>query len=228
LTATLEKVAQNGHIDDAPASAGKAITLPRIKRNIITVPIIGVTPYIPHKWSEKSLGMMRDKQFQTKKIAPRAAKNPADEAYASTYWMEDGSLGAPATAFKGAMVGACRIFGSDVFPMTKAKIALHVIGTGAEQLVPIVGEYEMREDTPRNSGGTVDLRYRNYVTSWVIDLEINYVVNMIDDEGVVALVDAAGLGGIGDWRPSAPKSNTGTYGQFRVDPTRQVHLREAM
>ena len=39
---------------------------------------------------------------------------------------------------------------------------------------------------------------------------------MIDEASVIALVDAAGMGGVGEWRPSAPKSATGSYGQFRV------------
>ena len=32
-----------------------------------------------------------------------------------------------------------------------------------------------------------------------------------------ALVDAAGIGGVGEWRPTSPKSATGSYGTFRVD-----------
>jgi len=29
-------------------------------------------------------------------------------------------------------------------------------------------------------------------------------------------VDAGGNGGVGDWRPSAPKSLTGTFGRYEV------------
>lgn len=229
MTATLEKIAKNGRIaaaPDAPAVPEKAIVLPRIQRSTIVVPIIGTTPLIPHRWSEKALGMMRDKQFQTRKVAAREAKNPHEEARMATYWLEDGRPGMPATAFKGAMVGACRIFGSDVFPMTKAKLALYVEGEGVEQLVPIVGEYSMREDTPRNSGGTVDLRYRNYFTPWSASLKVQFITSMITADSVIALIEAAGIGGIGDWRPSAPKSSTGTFGQFRVDPHGKIAIDE--
>ena len=39
----------------------------------------------------------------------------------------------------------------------------------------------------------------------------------IDADSVVALVDAGGRLGVGDWRPSSPKSATGIYGQYKVE-----------
>jgi hypothetical protein len=74
----------------------------------------------------------------------------------------------------------------------------------------------MREDTPRNSNGSADLRYRYEFRNWHARPEISYLAGLIDQDSILALLDAAGRGGLGEWRPSAPKSLTGIYGQFRV------------
>ena len=205
----------------ATKSSG-SIELSRPERGILIVPIVGETPLIVHKWSEKALKQMRDKQFG-KNVRPiREPKNPEEEAFASTYWMPDGRGAMPAVAFKAAMVGACRLH--EGLPMTMAKVALFVQGQGTDQLVPIDGPYEMHEDTPRNDNGAPDLRYRNYFFPWSTTLEIHYIKGKLNEASVISLVDSAGYGGVGDWRPSAPKSATGSFGRFRIDESKQIHV----
>jgi hypothetical protein len=193
----------------------KIVQLRRIEDMILVAQIEGVTPVIPHRWSEKSLRMMRDKQTSASSTARtrKEPKDPEQEAQDSCYWVGDKGA-APATAFKAAMVGACRFY--EGITMTQAKLLFYVEGEGPDQLVPIDGEYTMREDTPRNSGGTADLRYRMQFWPWSATLRIHFLPSMIGPDSVMALLDAAGKGGVGDWRPSSPKSATGTYGQFRV------------
>ena len=202
----------------------KIIQLRRIEDMVLQADIEGVTPVIPHRWSEKSLRMMRDKQMSASST-PRARKepkNPEEEAHDSCYWLDvkgdDGTVSTkgavPATAFKAAMVGACRFY--EGITMTQAKLLFYVEGEGPDQLVPINGDPVMREDTPRNSGGTADLRYRMQFWPWSARLHIHFLPSMIGPDSVYALLDAAGKGGVGDWRPSSPKSATGTFGQFRL------------
>jgi hypothetical protein len=198
---------------EAPAEAA-VVRLKRLQDATITVDIQGLTPLIPHKWAEKSLEMMRQKQFGNTVRPARVPKNPEEEAHAATYWLDDGRPGMPAVAFKAAMVGACRNF--EGLPMTQAKTLFFVEGEGVEQLVPVEGPLSMREDTPRNANGTVDLRYRNAIFPWRASIRVRFLASRIDATSVIALLDAAGRGGVGDWRPAAPKSNTGSYGQWRV------------
>jgi hypothetical protein len=120
----------------------------------------------------------------------------------------------PATAFKAAMVGACRLF--EGISMTQAKSLFYVVGEGDEQLVPIEGEARVREDTPRNQTGVADLRYRMQFYPWSTTLVVRFTKVAIDADSIAALLDAGGRGGVGDWRPSSPKSHTGTFGQFEV------------
>lgn len=200
------------------------VVLERITDETITIPIVGLTPVIPHQWAEKALKMMRDKQYglPAQKHQP---KNPDEEAEAAMYRTEDGRPAIPATALKGAMVAACRFF--EGIPMTEGRLYIFVHGEGPDQLVPLEGTEKVREDLPRNATGVVDLRYRTAllagvegVEPWRADVTISYPPRLLSRSSVIALLDASGRVGVGDWRPGSPKSNTGTYGTFRIDDER--------
>lgn len=197
-----------------PEKIEAGISLEPIRLTTYEIPIVGVTPLIMHAWSEKSLQMMRDKQSGKKSRKKLEPKDPATEAEAATYRLPDGRPGMPATAFKSAIVGAARFF--DGITLVETKQLIFVEGEGADQLVAIEGESYIREDTPRIAMGTTDLRYRPCFPNWSATLQVTFVPTKIDPESVVHLVDAAGLGGVGEWRPSAPKSATGTFGRFTV------------
>ncbi len=220
---TAQAASPNGTATPAPAEQA-VVRLRRLQDAVFTLEVAGRTPLIPHRWSEKSLGMMREKQFGSGVRARKEPKNPEEEAHNSCYWLADGRPGMPATAFKAAMVYACRFF--EGVSMTEARTLLYVEGEGPDQLVPITGEPVMREDTPRNSGGTADLRYRMAIFPWSATLRVRFLPSRIDADSVAALLDAAGRVGVGDWRPGSPKSNTGVYGTFRLaggeDETQEV------
>lgn len=195
------------------------IILTRLEDSIIEIPIVGLTPVIPHRWSEKSKRMMPGHPDGDTVKKAKGKRNPKEEADACLYKLGE-SLALPATGFKAATVGACRFF--DKPSMVEAKQLIFIEGAGPEQLVEITGKKELREDTPRNANGNADLRYRYYIHGWTAVLRVRYTAARITKESVIALVDAGGRGGVGDWRPSAPKSYTGTYGTFRVDQSREV------
>ncbi len=192
----------------------QAVNLRRLESVELKVDIIGTTPLIPHRWSEKAINMMAVKQSQPGVRAKREAKNPEQEAHDSCYWLAPNVPGMPATAFKAAMVGAVRFF--DGLTMAAAKQLFYVVGEGPDQLVRIDGDATMRIDTPRNANGVADLRYRLAFFPWSAQLLVRFIPQVLTPESVIALLDAAGRGGVGDWRPSAPKSATGTFGQWTV------------
>ena len=197
-----------------PKKESGPVILKRLDDVELEIHIQGITPIIPHRWSEKALKLMRDKQFGEQVRAKRTPKNPQEEADGATYWLESGEPGMPATAFKAASVEACRFF--DGVSMVETRRMLFVVGEGPDQLVAIKGDCTLREDTPRNSGGTADLRYRYQYFPWSALLVVRFLPSQITPESVLALVDAGGRCGVGDWRPGSPKSNTGTYGTYRV------------
>lgn len=195
------------------------IELQRLEEEVLEVSVVGISPVIPHKWSEKALRMMPGHPDAESVKKLKGKRNPTEEAEACLYKIGK-SLAMPATAFKASIVGACRFFSKPT--MVECKQLIYVEGEGTAQLVKITGEKELHEDPTRNANGSADLRYRYYILGWTAKLRIRYIPRLISSESIVALVDAAGRGGIGDWRPSAPKSCTGTFGCFRVDPTQEV------
>jgi hypothetical protein len=195
-------------------SESGAIELKRLAEDEIAVQIRGITPYIPHKFSEKAKQMMPGHPQKEQLSEKKGAHKPEEEARACTYFMPDGRPAAPATAIKAALITACGLH--EGITKVNTKVCLHVVGEGPEQLVPLEGTLVLREDTPRNANMTADLRYRYMVTDWSATVRIRYLPSVISAASIVALLDSAGKAGIGDWRPSAPKSATGTYGRWEV------------
>jgi hypothetical protein len=174
-----------------------------------------------HRWSEKAKIMMLEKQMG-KSRGKKEAKDPQADYEACIYRMDDGAPGFPAAAFKAAIVGACRLF--DGLPMTQAKIAVRVEGVfnaGGECLIPIEGEPRMREDMVRLETGVADIRHRAGFPQWRATLQITFNEGVLSLEQLYNLVNAAGFGGVGEWRPSAPKGKSGSYGCFRVEASMQ-------
>lgn len=190
------------------------VSLKRIVRDVAVVDIKGTAPLIVHRWSEKAREMMLSAQQGRKN--PKQLKDPQADYESSMYKFEDGGDGFPVMAFKSATVkGGGRLFGKSV-KMTELRQLLtflpHGIGTDGTQLVQIVGEPIMREDMVRVGMGTADIRYRAEYRDWSAQLRIEFVPSVIDLDSVVALVDAGGTNGVGEWRPE----KSGSYGTYEV------------
>lgn len=190
------------------------IKLAPIERLSAQIDIVGTSPLIVHRWSEKAKRMMLDAQQGRK--TPKQPKDPVSDYEESMYLFEDGRHGFPTIGFKAATVtGAGRAFGKAV-KMTELRIALSFIhdgiGVGGEMLTRITGEPSMREDMVRVGMGTADLRYRAQYTDWAARLTILYIPHLIDLETVVALVNAGGMNGVGEWRPE----KDGISGNYEV------------
>lgn len=202
------------HVEDVSVP----LSISPVRLDTINIKIRGITPLIVHRWDPKARQMMLD-AMQAKRAKAKPIKNPEAEFEASRYRLPDGRDGFPAVAFKSAIVGSARLFGKSV-TMTALKTQILVTGepdTDGTLLVPITGNVSMREDCVRVGSGTADLRYRAMFTDWSADLRIEFLSSALAAESVIALVEASGLGGVGEWRPSAPKGLTGMYGRYIVD-----------
>ncbi len=192
-----------------PSSNGAtpvAIEIPRIDVREMEILVIGDSPLISHKWSDKAKKLMLKKQMKEPKAA-KEAKDPEQDFRDSLYEHPDGGYGFPSVAFKAAAVRACTY--SDGIKMTQARGAFHVVG----ELVSIAGEPTMREDMVRIAMGTADIRYRGEFKDWTARLVVSYNVNALSEAQIVNLFNIAGFGvGVGEWRPE----RNGSYGRFHV------------
>ena len=102
---TAATVTTNGKAPKAPAkapaqsSAVNTLSVPALRKECILVPIIGSSPLITHRFSEKAKRQMLD-AMQGRK-APKEPKDPVAEFEAAKYKLDDGRQGFPATGFSG-------------------------------------------------------------------------------------------------------------------------------
>lgn len=196
------------------------IHIDKIGCETLRVPIIGTTPLLVHRFSEKAKQQMLD-NMQGRK-SPKAVKDPAAEYDAAFYRLKDGRFGFPALAFKSATVGGARFYHG--LTMTGLKQTLFFRGepgADGQQMVPVDGEPKMREDVVRVGRGGTDLRYRPEFTEWSCWLEVIYVTSLLTRASVLSLIDAGGMGvGVGEWRPE----KDGDFGTYRIDPTKDVEV----
>lgn len=195
------------------------ILLPELKRSTVRIKIVGDSPLIVHRWSEKAKKEILDKQMKKAKQG-RDAKDPWQDYADSLYWLspqpsaadltpesiKSGKFGFPTVAFKAAAVRAATDAG---MKMTDTRRAFHIEG----EFVTIEGVPSMREDMVRIGMGTADIRYRGQFEKWSVVLTINYNATAMSLEQIINLFEIAGFGvGVGEWRPEKNGSN----GRFHV------------
>jgi len=197
------------------------LLIDRIGVETVLVPIVGTTPLLVHRWSEKAKQKMLDEMQGRDRI--KENKDPEAEYEAAFYRFKDGAYGFPAAAFKQATVRGTRFYGKQL-PMTEARQIMFFngeIGVDGLALVRLEGEPHMRQDPVRVGRGGADLRYRPEFSEWSTVLDVTYVKSSLALNSLLSLIDAGGLGtGVGDWRPE----KDGNHGTYRVDTTRDVEV----
>lgn len=182
------------------------VSIPGLALSTFKLTLIGDSPLICNRFSEKAKKQMLDKQMKKAKQA-RAAKDPEADYRGSLYPLGRNKFGFPVVAFKSAMVDACSH--AEGITKVEARGAFHING----ELVEIKGRPTMREDTVKIAMGTTDLRYRGEFKEWSTTLEIRYNKNVLSMEQIVNLANIGGFAiGVGEWRPQ----KDGSYGMFHV------------
>lgn len=197
-----------------------AIAITKIGTETLRVPLIGTTPLIVHRFSEKAKRQMLD-NMQGRK-SPKTAKNPEAEYEAAFYRLADGGFGFPALAFKAATVGGARFYSGVTMTALKQFMFIHgEVGDDGRALTRIVGDPVMREDVVTVGRNGSDLRYRPQFSTWSATLTVRYVTSALTQGSVLSLIDAGGMGvGVGEWRPE----KDGDFGTYQVDPAREVEI----
>lgn len=197
----------------AVTSKTAAIVLPKINIERMKLTLVGDSPLIVHKFSEKAKRQIKDKQAK-KAHKAREARDPEADYNGARYLTKDGKDAFPAIGLKQACINAARYV--DGVTLVFLRGAIHVMGDDdSGDLVRIRGcKPELREDMVRiDKGGTSDIRYRPEYRGWSMEFTIRYNAAAMTPEQIVSLFQLAGFHvGLGEWRPE----KGGQFGMFHV------------
>lgn len=200
------------------------ITISPPRLPVLEFRIQGTAPFVSNNFSQEARDQMRAEQeagSTTKKGKKREPKN-FEAGYEGSLHREAGDLwyGIPATAFRAAMIDACRMAG---FKMTHAKMSVFVEPDGFEAdgtpLVRITkGHPEHIDSFVRNDNGSADIRPRGmWAAGWEAVVRVRYDADQFTSEDVANLLLRAGLQvGVGAGRPFSKKSAGQGWGTFTV------------
>lgn len=204
------------------------VEIPSLKLETAVIHVVGDTPLIVHKWSEKAKKEIRDKQMK-KATTKKEAKDPVADFIDTLYWLDGepeektqeafekalangARFGFPATAFKQcALNGGYWLGAIDKKTIAKAGIIIPC------EFVEIKGRaVTMREDMVKVGAMTkvADIRYRAQIENWEADIPVKFASNVISLEQVVNLFNLGGFAcGVGEWR----NEKNGVFGSFHVE-----------
>jgi len=186
----------------------------------IRVPIIGTSPLIIHRFSEKAKRQMLDTMQGRKTL--KTPRDPQADYEGARYRFKDGGDGFPVIGFKAATVSGARFYhGVTMTSLRQFIFFWGEPGIDGQGLARIIGEPKMREDVVRVNRGGADLRYRPEFPEWSTTLEVVYATSALTQGSVLSLINAGGMGvGVGEWRPE----KDGDFGTYRVDPDREIEV----
>ena len=186
----------------------REINLQELKREKITVEIIGITPLLMEKMDMDVVERYNLKKG--KKMSEKDDKLEEDKYEAKKYLDDNGKIGFPATGFlKGMVEVAPYIDGMD---KKKVRGSVRILG----DIIPIKYSKEVTDTKwGRTSGMTRAPRkiVRPKFTDWSCKLEIVYNATNLSAEQIINLLNWAGFQmGIGGFRPE----KSGNFGQYQV------------
>ncbi len=192
------------------------ISAPNIK--IIKAKIIGTSSLIFHKWDEKAIKMILDKQMK-KAAKGREVRDPEKEYESSFYYDKDKNIAFPARNINQAIVGSARFIQG--VPMTILRGSIFIEGD-VDGMIPVAyKKKQMRQDMVTVGMGTADIRFRGELLDWSMEFIMKFDSDLLSAEQVLNLLQRAGFSqGLGEWRPE----KNGDNGTFEVSSTSESAL----
>lgn len=200
-----------------------ALTIPPLNMQHAAIRIVGTAPYMQARFSEKARQAMEAKHragSTARKGTKRDARDFEADYRGAMHLDGEGRAGIPASAFRAALISACRLVG---FKMTVAKLSVFVEADTLDAvdgtpLVLIEGTPEQNVMHTRNATGVVDLRVRPMWRQWAAGLLIRWDADQFTITDVANLLDRAGAQvGIGEGRPDSKQSTGLGFGTFAIE-----------
>lgn len=173
----------------------EVIVIKSPKLETMKVPIIGITPYVPHA---QDMEIVKSAQHIGSQVKTRKQRD-LDAEYESCFYRDkDGDYVIPGSAFHSAICSAT--IDLDGIHKTTIKRNVHILEKYAKLEYDSI---QRREDIVRQSGKTraPDLRVRPEFVGWKTVITVTYDANIITKESVLNLISMAGFKiGVGDHR----------------------------
>lgn len=216
-------------VDEAPV----AIDIIKVEQGEVTVRLLGTSPMICNRLSEKARRELLLPSAKKNAAARQSTlkHNPLEEFRDSPYTIrnEDAPtlIGLPIGAVKKALASAAL----DIPGAFKAQIGrlVSVDGTEYRDLLPVWGEPQLLMAITRmaDQKRTPDVRSRAIIPEWVTQVTIRFVTPTLRDQAVYNLLGAAGMTvGLGDWRAEKGAGNYGSYEVVAGENERATEIME--
>ncbi len=205
----------------------KRVTISAPRFRTATFKIVGTSPYVQNRFSEKARNKMEsDMQAgsQAKSKRTRSARDFEADCKAAMHISTEGWNGIPAGSFRNALISACRIVN---FKMTLARLSLFIEADGLDKadgtpLVKIIGTVDPTSYTKpmpvRNATGVIDLRARPRWNKWSVVLRVRWDEDQFSLSDVSNLLMRVGMQvGVGEGRPDSKQSNGLGWGLFEIE-----------
>jgi hypothetical protein len=191
----------------------------------LDLPIEGTAPLVIHRFAKKVMLEMLKSQTLALADKPtkkqRAQRVPEQEFVEAQYISEEGWCGIPCSAFRSAMIAACRVCG---LVMTQTKMTVFVVADGVDKedgipLTRIISEAgpEMVMHPVRLESGVASVAIRPMWKKWNAIVRVSFDADQISATSVVNLLDRAGKQvGIMEGRPFSTNSTGMGWGTFRI------------
>lgn len=198
------------------ANTNPEITITKIETGEMTFCILGRTPLIMNRMSQKVwMELLLPKGRRTASVKASTLKHdPIAEFRASPYFMPGKQaptlLAIMPTAYKRGMGTAAL----DIPGANRSQIGRLVYVAG--ELLPVYGIPKVFMAITRSAdiNKTPDVRTRAILEEWACQVTIQYVKPILREQSIANLLSAAGfVAGVGDWRQ---EKGSGSYGAYEL------------
>lgn len=205
-----------------PETVAQSVTIKAPNIQSAVFKIRGTAPYVQLRFAEKAMNTMMNKMAAGSTATKRKAKEARDfedDYRQAMHVSSEGWVGIPASAFRNAMISACRIVG---FKMTLAKLSLFTHADGIDKvdgipLIKIDGKPERTEMAVRNATGVTDIRIRPMWREWGATVRVRYDADQFTLQDVTNLMQRVGMQvGIGEGRHDSRMSAGMGWGTFEL------------
>jgi hypothetical protein len=211
-----------------PQAKPVEIYIPQLQTNSMVFNILGTTPIICNRMSDKAQRMLLGGGGKKTEAEKKSSlkHNPPQEFRDSPYRIKDPNcpswIAFPSGSFKASILSAAL----DTPGVKKAQVGRLAQVKG--EYIPVFGKPYLFMSIVRSAdiNRTPDIRTRAILPRWACQIEVSWIEPLLNAQAIASLLSNAGvLAGVGDWRPEKGK---GVYGSFRIVTPDDPDLKEVL